>query len=768
MRNTTLLLLLFLSFIFYDAELTFGQSTDQDDELIVTRVRFVNNDYVSSGELQRIIRTRTNRRVLGIPGATLWYGIHRLSGGRYGEPASTLDRNVVGVDRDRLKTYYESIGFRSARIDTQIVAFDERRVEVSFFIEEGARSVIRNVFYRGFPEDLNGSSLSDFMGNSDLHRTTLSDTSFVSNRNFSYERIAKERDRIINFLRNSGYASVQSDSVQAFIKPDSENNLQLDILYRINPGKIYQFGDIFLTLHGPDESIANYTTESRSVSRADTSFVMQTQVDEFAQTRARLLTEQVLFEPGDRYNHELYTQTLNQYQNLGMLIVRQFSLSETGSLPDFSNEHLPVYFDMQTLPKHRLRTDLFGMQRVGFGAGAGLRYSNTNLFGRAELFEVGLRGSFEYIGRSSLVEGPDLLQSFEVSTEYSVPRLHAPFRSLDNRPFFLNTRTRYRVSVSQVRQQNFDINANVRLNQRFEVIHNRKASSFLDLFELDWLDASATQDFRNRLEERFPDPIQVERILEDFNPQFSSIMRYTFRHSDTNPIQRDFGHFGEASVEVGGNIPYLIDRFLFDPGNMQGTIPSTNLGNQNLTYSQFVKYQFDWRRYIPIIDNGVLAYRGFLGVAHTYGVNNQIPLNRRFFAGGSNDIRGWPALNLGPGNLRPEDILFNGGDIKIAGFMEYRHIVIERFLGTRWILAGFTDFGNTWYSPRAETDELGSGKFSFDSFYNEIAVGSGVGLRLDWQYVVFRIDMAYRIHDLQAGWFNNDQRYFHFGIGHSF
>lgn len=753
----------------WDAQLAVAQNADSDDEYIVSRLRFVDNEHVSSGELQRVIRTRTNRRVLGIPGATLWYGIHRISGGRYGEPATLLDRTVVGVDIDRLKSYYESIGFRSARIDTMIVNLDENRVEVSFFIHEGPRSEIRTVYYTGMPAAMDAKSIRDFKQSSPLYRRAESDTSFLSRRSFSYERVSRERDRIIHFLRDNGYASVQRDSVQAFIKEDPDDSLQLDVLYRINPGRTYNFGDIHLTLHGPDESSADYQTDTTYYRRENNpDRYTVTVVDRHAETSPRLLQEQLLFEPGDPYNHSLYTSTLNQYQNLGMLIVRQFGLNEGGSLPDFTLDELPVYFDMQTLPKHRLRTDLFGMQRVGFGAGAGVRYSNTNLFGRAELFEVGLRGSFEYIGQSAIADGPDLLQSFEVSTEYSVPRLHAPFRSLENRPFFLNTRTRYQVAVSQVRQQNFDINANIRFNQRFEVMHNQHASSFFDLIELDWLDASATPEFRDRLEERFPDPIQVERILEDFNPQFSSIMRYTYRHSDTNPIQRDFGHFGEASVEIGGNVPYVVERFIVQPDELQGTIPSTGFSTQDLSYSQFVKYQFDWRRYIPVSDNGVFAYRAFAGVAHTYGVNNQIPLNRRFFAGGSNDIRGWPALNLGPGNLEPDEILFNGGEIKLAGFMEYRHIALERFLGTRWGVSLFTDFGNTWYGPRVETDEFDSGKFLFDRFYEEIAIGSGVGLRLDWQYVVFRIDMAYRIHDLHDGWFNFDRRFFHFGIGHSF
>ncbi|MEX2404634.1 MAG: BamA/TamA family outer membrane protein [Balneolales bacterium] len=749
------------------------RNNTSDEEKIVRRVRLVDNQSFSSGSLKSIIRTKPNREVLGIPKANLWYGLYQLSGGRFGEAPSLLDRDMVAKDIQRLESFYENQGFFDTSVDTTIIEYDRNKVEVSFFIDEGERSRLQEVIYSGLPELDDKQLVEDFMRDSPLTQSSINDTTFESNQDFTYEKVINERSRITSFLSNHGYAAMQRDSVESYVRQDSLNPLNLYLLYKIYPGKVYKFGDLHINLSGPDDGDTEFETDTLSGEPFTIDpFTINLSKSPDSYTRFNLLTNHVLFKPGERYNQERYQQTVNQYQTLGMLTVRQFGLNEGGDLPDFTEEYLPVYLDMQTLPRHRFRTDIFGMQRVGFGAGAGIRYTNSNLFGSAETFELGFKGSFEYVDSQ-------FLRSYEANAEYTVPRLAFPFAGLNNRRYFLNTRTRYRLSLAQVSQQLFNIDANFRFSQQFEITHSKKSTSFLDLIELDWLSASATTDFRNLLFDRFSDSegnadlLQINRILEDFNPQFSSIIRYTFRTSDTDLIKRDHGYYSEAALEIGGNIPYLTDRFIFTPGTLEGTIPALNLTGRELMYSQFFKAQFDYRRYSSILENGVFAYRGFVGFAQPYGVNPQIPLNRRFFAGGSNDIRGWPPLRLGPGKVEQSEVSINGGEIKLAGFMEYRHTFLKNFLSTNWGLALFTDFGNIWYGSRSQFNELveegePDGKFRFNEFYKEIAVGSGFGLRLDWEYIILRIDAAYRVHDMQHGWFNVSNSSLHFGIGHSF
>jgi outer membrane protein assembly factor BamA len=455
-------------------------------------------------------------------------------------------------------------------------------------------------------------------------------------------------------------------------------------------------------------------------------------------------------------------------------------------------------FSMQTLPKHSLNTNLFGMKRYGFGSGAGVTYTNNNLFGKAENLQLSINGSFEYVTSEKVREiasdtttqqsfDGQFFESYESRIDYSLPRLTFPFAALDNNYFFSNARTRYSLSFSRSDQLLFDINSDIRFNVRFEVQHNRRFSSFLDMFELDLLDTDPSTQFRQALQEDFgEDSFEYQRILEDFRPQVSSIIRYTFRSRRTDLIKRNYGYYSEYSLAFGGNIPHLVDRYIVTPDTLEGNLPSLMPTSENsLAYSRFVKGTVDYRKYIPISDNAVFGYRGFIGMAFPYGNSNSIPLNQRFYAGGSNDIRGWNIYSLGPGAIPLEDVAINGGEIKLLGQFEVRQTVIDNFLSTDWIAAWFTDAGNIWYGHRTElqprqngiTDptnlanprqSLERGRFQFNEFYKQIAVGSGFGIRFDWDYLVARFDFAFRIHDLQKGWFNDKKLYLGFGIGHSF
>ncbi len=800
-KNTLLTLVLglgLLTLLCLPLEGRTQNNTAQNDttDKVVRIIRFVGNDHVKSSTLETLIRTKTNREFLGIPRFTPWYYLWRISK-KFGEPPIYLNRSTVATDTERIKRYYETIGYLEATVDTNIVEFRENRVEVSFLINEGERSYINSIAYSGMPafEDRRSDLVSDFYRSGNLTEKQINDTTFTVDKPYLENGLSNERNRIINFLKNNGYASVQRDSVLAQVRKSEADQHRLDILFTIDPGRKYSFGDVYISLAGPDQNLAYEEFDTLNTRPyAINGKTIYLEKEESAQSRFSLLTDQILFTPGATFNNELYIRTINEFQNLGMMTIRQFGLSEDGSQPDYSKEDIPVMFSLQTLPKHSVNFNLFGMRRYGFGSGAGVTYTNNNLFGKAENLQLGINGSFEYVTAETLEKidsdstdrsySNTIFKSFETRAEYSLPRLIFPFSFLEDNLFFANARTRYLLSYGRSNQLLFDINSDIRFNLRYEVQHNQRFSSFLDLIELDLLDTDPTPSFERSIAEEFGEgSFEYRRILEDFRPQVSSILRYTFRSQRTDIIQRDYGYFSEYSIAMGGNIPYLIDRYLVTPGSVEGNLPSpVKVSSNSLSYSRFVKATADYRKYIPLSNNAVFAYRGFAGIALPYGKSNSIPLNQRFYAGGSNDIRGWDFYSLGPGSIPFGEVTINGGGIKLLAQTEARQTLFRDFLSADWIGAWFTDAGNIWYEPSTEFPtsgdgsataaereaQLRQGKFYFDNFYKQIAVGSGLGLRLDWQYVVVRFDFAFRVHDLQQGWFNNKKLYFSFGIGHSF
>jgi outer membrane protein insertion porin family len=760
----------------------------EDDMEVVRRVRFTGNNNVSDRSLSTLVRTRSNREFLGIRRFTPWYYIWQLFG--VGEAPRLLDREVVASDIDRIVLYYENLGHFEAEVDTSIIEFRENRYEVTFLIREGPSSRINTVSFTGLPDFEDESIKNNFYRQSVFSGRLLNDSTFTYQNNYRAQELREEQTRIINFLKNQGFASIQRDSVRALLKRNPDNTNDLDVLFTIRPGNIYNFGNVYVTLLGPggensfdDELIKEgepYTMPG---------YMITLQKQDAAQTHFDLLAEQIRFKPGEKFDQSAYLRTINSYQGLGNLLLNRFGLNSESSLPDYSLEDIPVYFDMQTLPRHSLRAEFFGMRRYGFGTGIGANYTNNNLFGKAENFTLGFNSSFEYVPSRTLREisprdefgrrtssGAAIFQSYEVRAEYAVPRLNFPFARFTGSRWVESARTRYALTYSQSNQLFFDINSDIRFNLRYEFRHSRRFTSLVDLLELDIVDTNPSAQFRQNLINEFGEgSFEFLRIEQDFNPQFSSIIRYIFRNQNTNLIKRDFGYFSEISVAIAGNIPFAIDRYLVTPGEIEGSLPSPfGISSNNLSYSRFVKFSADYRRYFPITQNMVFAVRGFAGVAQPIGQSNTIPLNRRFFAGGSNDIRGWNPFRLGPGGISPDEVTIPGGEIKLALFKEVRQLVLQDFFSAQWHLAWHTDAGNVWYGPRNtfldedDVDLLRDGKFFLDSFYRQIAVGTGLGLRLDWEFIVFRFDFTFRAHDLEQGWFNNKLMYFSFGIGHSF
>ncbi|HYW34649.1 MAG TPA: BamA/TamA family outer membrane protein [Balneolaceae bacterium] len=786
-----------------------SKTKSDSTNLVVRRLKFKGNDHVRRGTLETLIRTHTNREFLGIPGFTPWYFMWKLTKS-FGEKPALLNYKTAAADIQRITQYYNSIGFLSASADTSYDIFGKHKVKVTFHINEGKRSYIRSVSYSGIPDSAfkNKQQKINFYKSSPLTGQQINDSTFKAHLPYLTDKLNKERGRIVDYLQNNGYAAVTRDSITAFIERSKQNKYHLHVLYKVNPGKKYKFGDLHIMLAGPGNDTTFTSQNSKSDTLTSKAYVSDDKkiylhVQNSAHTRYSLLTNQIHFKPGNTFSQKRYIKSVNEFQNLNMMSVLQFGLSKNGNSPNYSGNAIPVYFRLQTKPRNSVSFDVFGMKRYGYGSGAGLTYNNNNLLGKGENLKLNVNGSFEYVGRKTLLPpayqnagsittNSRFFQSFQAQADFSLPRLVWPFGWLNNYLFFSNSRTRYTLSYDHSDRLLFDINSDIKFNLQDRVQHNNRFTSILDLLQLELLDTHPTDPFRKALNQEFQnDPLALQQILEDFRPQFSSLFQYTFRSENTNIIKRNYGYFSEYSIGVGGTIPYLIDRFVVTPGTVEGNIPSPVKFSQNdLTYSRYFKVTADYRRYFSLSPNTVFAVRGFGGFARAYGKRKTIPLNQRFYAGGSNDIRGWSLFTLGPGSIPYKNVKINGGEIKLLSQIELRQTVLKHFLSSNWILAFFTDAGNVWYGPEEQVSNnnlnpstpsnngntsnqpvnLEQGRFRLNHFYKQIAVGSGVGIRIDLNYLILRFDFAFRIHDLQKGWLSprSKKLHFDFGIGQSF
>ena len=215
----------FYSSASYAQSNTPGSDEDSESDLVVRIVRFSGNQNISNGTLSTLVRTDNNREFLGIPRFTPWYYLWQLL--RVGESPAYLDREMVATDIERIQVYYENLGYFETNVDTSIIEYRKNRVEVSFIIDEGPRSRLESVSFTGIP-DFDDQELTDsFYRNSEFSGSFLNDSTFAANEPYLLQKLRQEQARIITFLKNNGYASVQRDSVQALAKPTDEQRQPL-------------------------------------------------------------------------------------------------------------------------------------------------------------------------------------------------------------------------------------------------------------------------------------------------------------------------------------------------------------------------------------------------------------------------------------------------------------------------------------------------------------------------------------------------------------
>ncbi len=187
-------------------------------------------------------------------------------------------------------------------------------------------------------------------------------------------------------------------------------------------------------------------------------------------------------------------------------------------------------------------------------------------------------------------------------------------------------------------------------------------------------------------------------------------------------------------LDISGNLFYLLQSTLSESENGDYTIFNT-------PYSQYSKITTEYRYYYNFGDYNKMAFRLLGGIGVPYGNSETLPFVKQFFIGGTNSIRAFGVRMLGPGTYRPENTGSIGnfydqsGDIKLEANAEYRFTIYNLVKG-----ALFLDAGNIWL---LNPDESKPGAvFNGNNFYNEIAVGTGLGLRLDTDFFVIRLDLG--------------------------
>ncbi len=540
---------------------------------------------------------------------------------------------------------------------------------------------------------------------------------------YNLKTFENERVRIDGILKEKGYYYFKPDYL-LFTADTAVGEHKIDSWLNVKPGippeastaftlnNIYVFDDYSLGNSKPDTiKIGNYFY-----------------VSEKHQFKPKTILGVVFLEKDSLYSRTSHYNTLRNLMGIGVYKYANARFKPDDSLPGRMNVNL----FLTPVKKISLSAEMSAAIKSNNFAGPGLNliYKNRNLFAGAELLTLTLGGSFE-----TQVSGESKGQtSYQVNLDgtLALPRF-VPFtlggktsRSFVPKTIFAGGFGIYsRVNLYKMNSFNSSIGYSWRRNERISHLFRPIETSFTRLVE-------STQEFEDYLDEN-------PTVRKSFEEQFIVGGSYTFVNSNFHFSSRKHVFYLSESIDLAGNLLSLVTR-ISEKEWATAENPQDIFG---LPYSQFANLRSEFRYLLNLNRKSQIAWRFIGGVAMPYGNSTTIPYIRQYYVGGTNSIRAFIARSLGPGTFSSNDSINNtyidqAGDIKLETNIEYRFDIYKYFKG-----AVFADAGNIWLVN--DDPQRPGGKFDKKTFYKEIAVGSGLGLRFDFKIIVLRIDLAFKL-----------------------
>jgi hypothetical protein len=364
---------------------------------------------------------------------------------------------------------------------------------------------------------------------------------------------------------------------------------------------------------------------------------------------------------------------------------------------------------------------------------------NRNAFKGAELLSLNMAGSFE--AQLSGVNKNLFSYSFNPQIELTFPRFLVPFNIKQTNSIYV-PKTTFSLSYNFLKRVNyFDMST-------FQFAYGFKWKNSIRV-EHEFNPINISNTSLNNESVVFTDLLAANPFLKkSYEEQFIAGGNYSFTYNEQMLAGKRLQYFLHFTAETAGNLFSLVNLIGGETPTAEN--PSKIVGS---IYSQFAKLSVDGRAYYNFSDKNKFALRVFAGVASSYGNSSTLPYSKQFFSGGPNSIRAFQINSIGPGtylqNTATTGFLQLGGDIKLETNAEYRFGIYRFIKG-----ALFVDAGNVWLQ-KSNPANIGS-PFAFSSFMNELAVGAGLGLRVDVSFFVLRFDLAI---PLREPWLEDNHRW---------
>jgi len=550
---------------------------------------------------------------------------------------------------------------------------------------------------------------------------------------YDRNRLEFERIRLAILAGNKGYADFRSSNVHFYVdtaKIDNTVDVYTQIISPTDSTQHvrYTLDSILVYPNYSKQSNQSKPASRKSLDNSITIIETEPYVN-------HSLFERLILEDPERYfNRTLQSRTTKRLQNLGLFrsvnIVNEPSSTERG-------DHITQKIFLSPLEMQSISGEVELNNRSGntLGVGGSVSYQNRNLFGNAENFNISLGGQVE----TEFGDGVSLVNSSDLNgkVELTIPRFIIPIIDIKENKNFL---PRTVIKADYTLQRRTELYSIESFTAKFGYRWRQSNASLHELYPINVNELQVSNETQ-----AFLDLISRDsRLQRSFTDVLIGGLQYYYTYTSQASTNARNSHYLKASVETSGN---LISAIL-------GANKSNPKEIAEIDYAQFTKVTLDMRKYWAFGESD-LAARLITGVGKAYGNSVELPYVKQYFVGGSNSLRAFRIRGLGPSTLYVDSeglssiesqFIDQTGDMKLEMNLEYRFPVFKFFKS-----ALFIDAGNIWLLGSSDRPDE---NFVFRQFYKEIAIGTGLGLRLDFGFFLIRLDIAFPLRGPSASGFN--------------
>jgi len=543
---------------------------------------------------------------------------------------------------------------------------------------------------------------------------------------YNLDLLKVERIRIDAILKDNGYFYFNPDYL--LFKADT-SNVNHDVTFKLtlkdsipnNALTVFRINNVYIN--------QNYSLNERRVDSTRDTLIYQNIVflgkEARMRIRPKVLSKSIYLRKNEIFSRQNHIITLNRLMSMGNFKLVQINFYENHTAgPGL----LDVNILMTPMPKHTFRAeiDLVSKSNNYTGPRMNLSILNRNAFNGAELLNMNLAGSFE--AQLSGAEKNFYSYSYNPQLELTFPRFLVPFKIRQTNSLYVPT-THLLLSYNYLKRVNyFDMNI-FRFVYGFKWKENIRKEHELNPIDISFTKVTNQSAVFSALLDSIP------FLKKSYQEQFIAGGSYSFTYNEQMMTGKKMQYYFHLNSELAGTSFYIAKSIFGE--KISANNPSKVIGS---IFSQYSKLSVDGRAYLNFKDKNKLAMRVFAGVAKPFGNSLILPYSKQFFSGGPNSLRAFQINSVGPGTYDQKNdtlgILQLGGDIKLEANAEYR-FGIYRFLKG----AFFVDAGNVWLQ-KSNPSNLGS-PFLFSKFMDQMAVGTGFGLRVDVSFFILRFDLAF-------------------------